>query len=74
MNTDDEIEQAAENAVRAAARIVTRGAMDLLYVDSHSWSTRPCATCRSITALLGFDFGCDRYRREKSKRSTGHKT
>jgi hypothetical protein len=65
MNTDDEIAQATENAVRAAARMVTSSAANLLYADPHNWSTRPCGTCRAITALLGFDFGCNRYAKEK---------
>ena len=67
MNTDDEIAEAAENAVRAAARMVTRAVADLLYADPHSWSERPCGTCRSITGLLGFDFGCNRRAKEKAK-------
>ncbi len=34
---------------------------DLLYSDPHSWSKRPCGTCKSISAIVGFKFGCYRY-------------
>lgn len=27
--------------------------------DPHQFSTRPCPTCRSLSALLGRSFGCD---------------
>lgn len=42
-----------------------RIASDLLYVDGHSWSNRPCQTCRAVSGLFGFDFGCTRYAKEK---------
>lgn len=47
-------------------RAITSAAFELLYVDPHQWSTRPCQTCRAITALLGKSFGCDRFREGKS--------
>lgn len=51
-----------DECVLAAARAITKAAMDLIYVDPHSWSTRPCSTRKAITALLGQRFGCDRFR------------
>ena len=32
-----------------------------LEADQHSWSPRPCRTCRGISETLGRDFGCQRY-------------
>lgn len=57
-------ENEMENAVQAAARLLVRAGMEQLYHDSHQWSRRPCGTCRSITRLLGEDFGCIRYAKE----------
>lgn len=38
----------------------TDRAFALIESDPHSWSTRPCLTCQSVTALTGRDFGCVR--------------
>ncbi len=38
-----------------SAEIVAR----LIEADPHQWSTRPCPTCRTITAVLGRPFGCN---------------
>lgn len=43
---------------------IMKVAMDLLYKDAHHWSKRPCQTCRAITELFGFDFGCIRKAKE----------
>ncbi len=32
----------------------------LIETDPHSWSTRPCQTCQSITELIGRPFGCNK--------------
>lgn len=39
-----------------------RPALDTLFKDPHSWSTRLCATCNAMTEWLGEPFGCNRYR------------
>jgi hypothetical protein len=31
----------------------------LLQVDPHQFSTRPCQTCRAVSALAGKPFGCE---------------
>jgi hypothetical protein len=51
-----------ERVIQAAVRVFTRSALRLITEDNHLWSTRPCSTCRTITALLGESFGCDAYR------------
>ena len=33
-------------------------ALDLIEADSHSYGTRPCATCTAVSALAGRPFGC----------------
>lgn len=38
-------------------------AFNLLEIDPHSFSTRPCQTCQQVTALIGRDFGCVKRRK-----------
>ena len=59
-NTDD------ERLIQSAARMITRAALRLITDDNHLWSERPCGTCRTITALLGEQFGCYEYARRKA--------
>lgn len=49
-----------DEVVRAAGRAVAKSAFDLIYADPHSWSTRPCPTCRAVSALFDVPFGCSR--------------
>lgn len=50
-----------EERVAAAFRNKIRTVVELIEADPHQWSTRPCATCRAVTALLdGMAFGCVR--------------
>lgn len=58
-----------EEVILAASRIITRQVNEVLYGDGHTWSTRPCETCRTITSLIGESFGCVRYAKERSKRN-----
>jgi len=34
---------------------------DLIYEDSHRWSSRPCQTCKAITTIIKKPFGCYKY-------------
>lgn len=52
---------------RVLAQELIRISADLLYKDAHHWSQRPCSTCRTISDLLGFDFGCIRYEVERRR-------
>jgi hypothetical protein len=54
-----------EKRIAALEKILPVAALDLIYVDQHSWSTRPCSTCNAITTMIGQPYGCDRYRRDK---------
>ena len=47
--------------IRAAVKVVTEPMMRLLQDDPHQWSDRPCATCKSISSMIGTDFGCYLY-------------
>lgn len=55
----------SEDIIQAAARVLVRTTLALLQKDPHQWSTRPCATCSAISAIVGESFGCERYAREK---------
>ena len=55
----------ARNILDAAVAKATEQIADLIYVDPHQWSNRPCQTCRAITAAMGKPFGCYRYQRER---------
>jgi len=40
---------------------VLEAILRLIEKDPHQWSSRPCATCKSISALAGRSFGCVLY-------------
>jgi len=60
-------DERAEQLIRACARTTFRPVLRLIYEDPHQWSDRPCATCRTITSLLGEKFGCYIYHEENKK-------
>jgi len=39
-------------------RKLVKRVTDLIENDPHQWSKRPCATCRAVSAIVGYDFGC----------------
>jgi len=51
-------------AIPIVSHEVIKAASDLIYIDSHSFSTRPCQTCKAISTLLKVDFGCVRKAKE----------
>jgi len=55
--------------IQAAACVLLDAALNLIQADPHQWSTRPCGTCRSVTAIIGRRFGCDLYRQQEAKAS-----
>lgn len=57
--------QGYEEILTASVRILAAAAVELIQRDPHSWSTRPCPTCRAVSSLLSVDFGCIRYVRER---------
>ena len=60
MSDDD-----AAKIVKAAALLVIDAALNLLQGDPHSWSMRPCPTCKPISDMIGKPFGCYRYQAER---------
>jgi hypothetical protein len=67
------IAQAKSNQVQAAVKpaceqyqLLIDALVNILNEDGHQWSTRPCPTCRVITAVIGKPFGCDKRRLSKS--------
>lgn len=56
-----ENQKQTEEVIRAAVNIIVEPLLRLLQDDPHSWSTRPCDTCRTIQSLTGKAFGCYLY-------------
>ena len=52
-----------EKLVQAAAKVLLHAALDLIQVDPHNWSPRPCESCRAVSAIAGRPFGCYEYQR-----------
>jgi len=50
--------------IKAAASVIAKAALELFVADKHRWSTRPCATCRSISGMIDEPFGCIKFRIE----------
>ena len=53
--------------IQAAAQILIDPVLNLLQEDAHSWSDRPCGTCRAISSIVGKPFGCYEYQRRRKK-------
>jgi hypothetical protein len=50
----EQIERRLNGQEKLVAEVVCR----LIEADPHSWSSRPCQTCVSISELIGRPFGC----------------
>ena len=48
----------------------TQAVFGLIQQDPHQWSDRPCPTCRAATSILGYKFGCDKYRADRQQLPT----
>jgi len=46
--------------ITAAAEMLVDAALRAIEADPHQWSTRPCQTCRTVSALVGRAFGCEK--------------
>ncbi len=47
-----------KDIIRAAAFLIADIALDVIEEDPHSWSSRPCPTCKTVSSLIGRPFGC----------------
>lgn len=65
---EQEQQRQFETMIRAAANVVIGPVLELIQRDNHSWSERPCGTCRTITTMLGQPFGCYLHQQERAKR------
>lgn len=52
----------AVNGSLATDAALAETVLALFIRDNHRWSTRPCSTCRQISALLGHSWGCSAYK------------
>jgi hypothetical protein len=57
-----------DELIQAAARVAVDIPLRLLDADHHQWSSRPCSTCRAISAVAGWPFGCNRLAKEQENR------
>jgi hypothetical protein len=56
MNEKDE----TQKIIEACANLLVSKALELIEKDPHQWSHRPCATCRTVSAIVGRPFGCEK--------------
>ncbi len=61
--TDAEMNQ----AVRVSVGIIMDSVVEIIALDGHQWSDRPCQTCRAVTGLIGRPFGCYWYQAKKKQ-------
>ncbi len=53
--------------LKAAVAILMDTVLSLLQDDPHQWSSRPCPTCRAISAIISKPFGCYLYAIKRHK-------
>ncbi len=51
--------------LKAAILILMETVLSLIQDDPHQWSKRPCPTCRAVSSMIGTDFGCNLFEKEK---------
>lgn len=61
-----QVDISAEELLQASVRILLRPVIEIVYRDPHRWSERPCQSCRTITAILGEPFGCEKFQLERN--------
>ena len=49
-----------DELIQSCARVLMESVLRLIESDPHHWSSRPCATCRAISGIVGRPFGCSR--------------
>jgi hypothetical protein len=52
--------------VEAAALTLVDAALRLIEGDGHTFGSRPCVTCRTVSSLVGRSFGCIAYAEKKA--------
>lgn len=54
----DRVRRAVDEANAFGCRVLAKSVTDLIEADPHQWSKRPCVTCRIISSIVGYKFGC----------------
>lgn len=67
MDENEKVE-AIKVIMKAAVDTLLGAALDAIYADPHSWSMRPCDTCRVVSTMTGKPFGCIRKQAEAKKK------
>ena len=58
--TDDDLKKLSK-----AVRLVFGTALKIIEQDPHQFSARSCASCRTVSELIGRPFGCEKRRSVK---------
>lgn len=63
-----ELMKEAYRSVLLSTEFVTLGqVLNMIQADPHIWSSRPCPTCRTVSALAGRPFGCNTLAKSKKE-------
>lgn len=54
-----------KKVIQEAAQMLMDAVLRILQEDPHSWSDRPCESCRTISSIVNKPFGCYEYKRRK---------
>lgn len=60
-------QEVIDKSVKAAVAVIMGSVVEAIGVDGHSWSDRPCQTCRVVSGIIGRPFGCYWYQEKKGK-------
>lgn len=47
------------------AKLLIDAIVNLLNEDGHCFGSRPCATCKAVSGMIGRPFGCYEYQRKR---------
>lgn len=53
--------------IDAATKLIRATVLKLIEDDPHSWSTRPCQTCKAVSTITGEPFGCTALRAKEGR-------
>ncbi len=57
-----------EQAIKASVSVIMDAVVEVIGVDGHQWSDRPCSTCQAVSAMIGKPYGCYWYQAKNKKR------
>lgn len=58
-------DEAIKPTMQACLSILMDAVLGALQADPHSWSERPCQTCKAITGIVGRPFCCYLYQQQR---------